>query len=83
MPKYKSKPLTVEAVRLSSDMTLGNLRGDAFDWLVTEPDGAQYFLKPAEFEARFELVEGSRKRAVEPEPLNTAVGKSGDFKAKV
>lgn len=66
MPKYKSKPLTVEAVRLSSDMTLGSLRGDAFDWLVTEPDGAQYFLKPTEFEARFELVEGSRKRLVEP-----------------
>lgn len=72
MPKYKSKPIkpiTVEAVQCSCDMSLGNKTGSAFDYLVTEPDGTQYFLKPDDFAERFEPVEGSRKRAkAESEP---------------
>jgi hypothetical protein len=60
MPKYKTKPvkpMTVEAVLCTA------ITGSGGEYLVTEPDGTQYFLKPAEFEARFELVAGSRKRA--------------------
>lgn len=68
MPKYKSKPvkqITVEAVQCSdalarTSLAVGTAAGD---WLVTEPNGTQYFMSPADFEARFEPVEGSRKRA--------------------
>ena len=67
MPKYKSKPvkpITVEAVRVEQG-PLTRLAGGPLpgDWLVTEPDGTQQFMTAADFEARFEPVEGSRKRA--------------------
>lgn len=61
MPKYRTKPvkpMTIEAVSCSP-----LLASPGHDWLITEPTGIQYFVSDQEFRERFELVEGSRKRA--------------------
>lgn len=60
MPKYRKKPVVIEAVQLTRPMTVetleGTMRGDPGDWLITGVAGEQYFCKPDIFDKTYELV---------------------------
>lgn len=60
MPKYKRKPVVVEAVKITSPITIetpeGSLNGKAGDYLITQADGAQYPCNPETFEKTYEPV---------------------------
>ncbi|QOR65076.1 hypothetical protein IM538_14675 [Cytobacillus suaedae] len=60
MPKYRKKPLIVEAVKLkrsiSIDTSNGTLKGLPGDYLITDKNGEQYPYDRDRFEAEYELV---------------------------
>ena len=61
MPKYRKKPVIVEAVQITRPMTIetleGTMRGDPGDWLITGVKGEQYFCKDDIFQQIYEKVE--------------------------
>ncbi|MCT8138087.1 hypothetical protein H1D32_10175 [Anaerobacillus sp. CMMVII] len=60
MPKYRRKPLVVEAVKITSPITIqtaeGKMSGNAGDYLITQSDGAQYPVNAETFEQTYEPV---------------------------
>ena len=60
MPKYRRKPVVVEAVKITSPITIdtleGKLNGKAGDYLITQADGAQYPCNAETFEKTYEPV---------------------------
>ena len=60
MPKYKKKPVIVEANRLINPMTVvtleGEMKGNVGDWVITGVAGEQYFCKNDIFQKTYELV---------------------------
>lgn len=61
MPKYRKKPVVIEAVQITQPMSVdtleGTMRGNAGDYLITGVKGEQYFCKPEIFEATYESAE--------------------------
>lgn len=53
MPKFEKKPVIVEAIRLSREMTIetdqGTVTAHAGDWLVTGVEGEQYPIPHSRF----------------------------------
>lgn len=80
MPRFKKKPLEVEAVKITRPMTIealsGTLKGEPGDWLVTFDNGFQVFIKDGTFKAEYEeipdlnrlILDGFNKH-VNPSPL--------------
>jgi hypothetical protein len=62
MPKYRKKPIIVEAVKLKRSITIetsnGTLKGLPGDYLITDKNGEQYPCDRDQFETDFELVKG-------------------------
>ena len=62
MPKYRKKPVVIEAVQLTREIVIetleGSMTGRVGDWLITGVSGEQYPCKPDIFEATYELVDG-------------------------
>ncbi|MDC3417747.1 hypothetical protein [Aquibacillus salsiterrae] len=62
MPKYRKKPIVVEAVKLTRSITIettdGTTKGLPGDYLITDKDGEQYLCERDQFEADYELVKG-------------------------
>lgn len=62
MPKYRKKPIIVEAVKLTRSITVetsnGTRKGLPGDYLVTDKSGEQYPYDRDHFEAEYELVKG-------------------------
>lgn len=62
MPKYRKKPIVVEAVKLTRSITIetsnGTLKGLPGDYLITDKNGEQYPYDRDRFEAEYELVKG-------------------------
>lgn len=62
MPKYRKKPTTVEAVKLTRSITVessnGTMKGLPGDYLITDENGEQYPCDRDQFEAEYELVKG-------------------------
>ncbi|WP_456270938.1 hypothetical protein [Bacillus sp. AK031] len=62
MPKYRKKPITVEAVKLTRSITIetanGTMKGLPGDYLITDKTGEQYPCDRDQFEAEYELVKG-------------------------
>ncbi|MFN7249797.1 MAG: hypothetical protein ACK4M9_03310 [Anaerobacillus sp.] len=60
MPKFRRKPVVVEAVKITSPITIetteGKLSGKAGDYLITQADGAQFPCDPKTFEKTYEPV---------------------------
>ena len=58
MPKFRKKPVEIEAMQISRCMTVdtleGNMRGNPGDWLITGVKGEQYFCKDLIFRATYE-----------------------------
>ncbi|WP_456278949.1 hypothetical protein [Bacillus sp. AK128] len=62
MPKYRKKPIIVEAVKLKRSLTLetsnGTMKGLPGDYLITDKNGEQYLCDRDQFEVEYELVKG-------------------------
>ena len=58
MPKYRKKPVVIEAVQLTRPMTVetleGVMSGNVGDWLITGVKGEQYFCKDDIFRMTYE-----------------------------
>lgn len=61
MPKFRKKPVIIEAIRISKKMTVetleGVMTGNPGDWLITGVNGEQYFCKDDIFHKTYEPVE--------------------------
>lgn len=62
MPKYRKKPMVVEAVKLTRSITIetsnGPMKGLPGDYLITDNNGEQYLCDRDKFDAEYELVKG-------------------------
>lgn len=62
MPKFRKKPVVIEATRISREMSVdtleGTMRGKIGDWLITGVKGEQYFCEDSIFRMTYEPVEG-------------------------
>jgi hypothetical protein len=62
LPKYRKKPTTVDAVKLTRSISIetpnGTMKGLPGDYLITDENGEQYPYDREQFEAEFELVKG-------------------------
>ncbi|WP_205677326.1 hypothetical protein [Aquibacillus halophilus] len=62
MPKYRKKPIVVEALKLSKSITIetsdGTMKGLPGDYLITDKNGEQYLCDRDQFETEYELVKG-------------------------
>ena len=58
MPKFRKKPVIIEAVKIQKEMTIetleGIMKGCAGDWLITGVDGEQYPCKDEIFRKTYE-----------------------------
>lgn len=61
MPKFRKKPVVIEAVQITQQMTIetleGTMTGSPGDWLITGIKEEKYFCKPDIFEQTYEPVE--------------------------
>ena len=61
MPKFRKKPVVIEAVQLTRQVEIktleGTMTGNVGDWLITGVNGEQYPCKPDIFEKTYELAE--------------------------
>ncbi|MFS0861094.1 hypothetical protein [Fredinandcohnia sp. 179-A 10B2 NHS] len=62
IPKYRKKPVVVEAVKLTRPITIetsnGTMKGLPGDYLVTDTNGEQYPCDRDQFESEYELIQG-------------------------
>ncbi|OIJ19231.1 hypothetical protein BKP45_13815 [Anaerobacillus alkalidiazotrophicus] len=60
MPKFRRKPVIVEAVKITSPITIetaeGTLTGKAGDYLITHADGTQYPCNADTFKQTYEPI---------------------------
>ncbi len=60
LPKYRRKPIVVEAVKITSPITIdtaeGKMTGKTGDYLITQEDGAQYPCNADTFKEMYEPV---------------------------
>jgi len=58
MPKFRRKPVIIEAVRIKKEMTIdtreGIKKGNPGDWLITGLDGEQYPCEDEYFRKAYE-----------------------------
>lgn len=63
MPKYRKKPVVIEAVQITQKMTVetleGTMTGNSGDWLITGVKNEQYFCKDDIFQQTYERVKES------------------------
>ena len=63
MPKFRKKPIVIEATKLTRQVKVETLEGEMIgypgDWLITGVAGEQYPCKPDIFEMTYEHVEDS------------------------
>jgi hypothetical protein len=61
MPKFRKRPVVIEAVQLTRQITIktleGEMVGNVGDWLITGVNGEQYPCKPDIFAKTYERVE--------------------------
>ena len=63
MPKFKKKPIVIEAYQTDKQLIINTLEGDmkanSGDWIITGVEGEQYPCKPDIFEKTYDPVEES------------------------
>lgn len=61
MPKYRKKPVVVEAYQTDVELDIKTLEGimhaNIGDWIITGVQGEQYPCKPDIFEETYDLIE--------------------------
>lgn len=69
MPKFKKKPVIIEAVRVSQRLTIETLEGDMVAepgaWLITGVHGEQYPCRDDIFRETYEPADDAAKAAME------------------
>ena len=69
MPKFRKKPIVIEAVQMDAIFTVdtleGQMVGQAGDWLITGINGEQYPCKDEIFKKTYEPVEENSQKAFE------------------
>ena len=70
MPKFRKKPVIIEAVKINKELTIdtleGILKGNAGDWLITGVEGEQYPCRDDIFRKTYEPAdEESEKLFIE------------------
>lgn len=67
MPKFRKKPVVIEAVRITRIMTVttleGIMTGVTGDWLITGVAGEQYFCKDDIFRKTYESTDDESEKA--------------------
>lgn len=62
MPKYRKKPIIIEAVKLTRKIVIktleGEMTGNPGDWLITGVNGEQYPCKDDIFQKTYEKLTG-------------------------
>ena len=60
MAKFRKKPVVIDAVRITCEMTVktleGTMTGNPGDWLITGVKGEQYFCKDDIFRQTYEPI---------------------------
>lgn len=68
MPRFRKKPVVIEATRLTNKMTVetleGTMTGDKGDWLITGVNNEQYFCKDDIFRKTYEPIDASGEDAL-------------------
>ncbi|WP_246589681.1 PGDYG domain-containing protein [Desertibacillus haloalkaliphilus] len=63
MAKYRTKPVVIEAVKLTRSITIetgdGVIEGQPGDYLITDANGEQYPCKPDLFKKTYEPIKDS------------------------
>lgn len=62
MPLYRGKPVIVEAVKLTQEMTVGEETGAAGDYLIQPAVNGKLIISAQEFEQGFEPARKPRER---------------------
>jgi hypothetical protein len=61
MPRFRKKPVVIEATQLTQPMTVktleGTMKGGIGDWLITGIAGEQYFCKNNIFVKTYDMVQ--------------------------
>lgn len=61
MPKYRKKPVIIEAYQTDKEIDIvtleGTMHANVGDWIITGVNGEQYPCKPDIFEKTYELIE--------------------------
>lgn len=61
MPLFRKKPVVIEAIQITREMTVktleGTMKGNPGDWLITGVQGEQYFCRDDIFKETYEKVE--------------------------
>ena len=69
MPKFRKRPVIIEAVRLTREIHIHTLEGEMVgavgDWLITGVNGEQYPCKSDIFEKTYEAVDALVDEPVE------------------
>lgn len=69
MPKFRKKPIVIEAVQMDAtfivDTLEGQMVGQAGDWLITGVNGEKYPCKDEIFKKTYEPVEENSQKALE------------------
>jgi len=64
MPKYRKRPVIVDAIQLTQEVVIHTLEGDLIgrpgDWLITGVNGEQYPCKDEIFRKTYELIDEER-----------------------
>jgi len=70
MPKFKKRPVVIEAVQITRPMTVetleGVMRGEPTDWLITGVKGEQYFCRHDIFLKTYEPAEAEEETSKKP-----------------
>ena len=68
MPKFRKKPVVIEATRITRVMTVttleGVMTGNTGDWLITGVKGEQYFCKDNIFRMTYEPTDHESDKAL-------------------
>lgn len=69
MPKFRKKPVIIEAMRITRPMTVetleGIMRGNPGDWLIRGVKGELYFCKDDIFRQTYEPVDEEARAMLE------------------
>jgi len=75
MPKFRKKPIVIEAVQLVEMVVIktleGEMVGEVGDWLITGIKGEKYPCKDNIFRATYEPVEDDVENTVPPIPTSS------------
>jgi len=72
MPKFRKKPVVIEAIRINEQVAIctleGTMVGNAGDWLITGIKGEKYPCGDAIFRQTYEPVDEQARIEFEPRP---------------